>query len=86
MLVLAMAAWNPLGGSSVRFERRDHVVKAYVDDLTRAVWTHRGSRETLPDTVKQVVLQQECEHQGCPSGTTGTEDIQVDWITIDNPA
>jgi hypothetical protein len=43
-------------------------------------------RQTLPDTVKQVVLQQECEHQGCPSGTAGTEDIQIDWITIDNPA
>jgi hypothetical protein len=33
-----------------------------------------------------VVLQQESEHQGRPSGTTGTEDIQIDWITIDNPA
>jgi hypothetical protein len=23
---------------------------------------------------------------GMPSGTTGTEDIQINWITIDNPA
>lgn len=79
--VLDLSQWR-----TVRFERRDHVVKAYIDDLTTPVWTYRGSSGTLPDTVKQVVLQQECEHQGCPSGTTGTEDIQIDWITIDNPA
>jgi hypothetical protein len=79
--VLDLSQWR-----TVRFERRDHVVKAYVDDLTTPVWTYRGSSQTLPDTVKQVVLQQECEHQGCPSGTTGTEDLQIDWITIDNPA
>jgi hypothetical protein len=33
-----------------------------------------------------VVLQQECRSSGCPAGTTGTEDIQIDWITVDNPA
>jgi hypothetical protein len=79
--VLDLRQWR-----TVRFERRDHVVKAYIDDLTTPVWTYRGSPETLPETVKQVVLQQECEHSGCPAGTTGTEDIQIDWITIDNPA
>ena len=79
--VLDMSQWR-----TVRFERRDHVVKAYIGDLTTPAWTYRGSSRTLPDTVKQVVLQQECEHQGCPSGTTGTEDLQIDWITIDNPA
>jgi hypothetical protein len=71
---------------TVRFERRDHLVKAYVDDLTTPVWTYNGSSRTLPDTKKQVVLQQECRASGCPPGTTGTEDIQIDWITIDNPA
>jgi len=71
---------------TVRFERRDHVVKAYIDDLRTPVWTHRGSSITLPDTKKQVVLQQECRSSGCPAGTTGTEDIQIDWITVDNPA
>jgi hypothetical protein len=44
------------------------------------------SAETLPDTVKQVVLRQGCQASGCPTGTAGTEDIQVDWVTIDNPA
>jgi hypothetical protein len=71
---------------TVRFERRNHVVKAYVDDLTTPIWTYDGSSKTLPDTVKQVVLQQECRDSGCPAGTAGTEDIQIDWITIDNPA
>jgi hypothetical protein len=71
---------------TVRFERRNHVVKAYVDDLRTSVWTYRGSSRTLPDTKKQVVLQQECQASGCPAGTTGTEDIQIDWITVDNPA
>jgi hypothetical protein len=33
-----------------------------------------------------VVLQQECRPSGCPAETTGTEDIQIDWITVDNPA
>jgi hypothetical protein len=71
---------------TVRFERRDHVVKAYIDDLTTPVWTYRGSSRTLPDTKKQVVLQQECRSSGCPAATTGTEDLQIDWITIENPA
>jgi hypothetical protein len=71
---------------TVRFERRNHVVKAYIDDLTTPVWTYNGSSRTLPDTKKQVVLQQECRSSGCPAGTTGTEDIQIDWITVDNPA
>jgi len=30
------------------------------------------------------VLQQECQ-SSCSSGTSGTEDIQVDWITVANP-
>jgi hypothetical protein len=71
---------------TVRFERRNHVVKAYIDDLRTPVWTHLGSSRTLPDTKKQVVLQQECQPSGCPAGTTGTEDVQIDWITVDNPA
>jgi hypothetical protein len=71
---------------TVRFERRDHVVKAYIDDLTTPVWTYNGSSRTLPGSKKQVVLQQECRASGCPPGTAGTEDVQIDWITIDNPA
>jgi hypothetical protein len=32
------------------------------------------------------LLAQECQASGCPTGTAGAEDIQIDWITIDNPA
>jgi hypothetical protein len=71
---------------TLRFERRNRVVRAYIDDLVTPVWTYRGSSTTLPDTIKQVVLQQECQSSGCPAGTSGTEDVQIDWITIDNPA
>jgi hypothetical protein len=76
-----LSQWHTL-----RFERRNHVVRAYIDDLTTPVWTYSGSSGTLPDTRKQVVLQQECRASGCPPGTAGTEDIQIDWITVDNPA
>jgi len=69
---------------TLRFERRDHIVKAYIDDLTSPIWTYSGSSVTLPDTVKRVVLQQECD-SACPSGTSGAEDIEIDWIMIDNP-
>jgi hypothetical protein len=71
---------------TVRFQRLNHVVKAYIDDLATPVWTYKGTSTTLPDTLKRVVLQQECQDSGCPDGTTGIEDIQIDWITVDNPA
>lgn len=76
-----LTSWHTL-----RFERRDHVVTSYIDDMSKPVWTYFGSSLTLPDTLKHVVLQQECQPIGCPSGRTGSEDIQIDWITIDVPA
>jgi hypothetical protein len=71
---------------TLRFVRLNHVVKAYVDDMSEPVWTYVGSAVTLPDTLKHVVLQQECKVTGCPAGTQGTEDIQIDSIAIDVPA
>jgi hypothetical protein len=79
-LAFDLTQWHTL-----RFERLNHVVRAFVDDLSSPVWTYVGSSATLPDTLKRVVLQQECQ-SSCPSGASGTEDIQIDWITIDNPA
>jgi hypothetical protein len=70
---------------TVRFERRNHAVTAWVDDTANPVWTYVGSLSTLPDTLKHVVLQQECQ-SSCPVGTSGTEDIQLDWITVEHPA
>jgi hypothetical protein len=70
---------------TMRFQRRGHVVKAWIATFTTPAWTYRGDATTLPDTIKRVVLQQECRSAGCPSGTTGTEDIQIDWIRIADP-
>jgi hypothetical protein len=65
---------------TVQFTRRNHTVTAVIDGQT--VWTYAGTSTTLPDTMKHVVLQQECRASGCPSGT---EDIEVDWIRVDMP-
>ena len=73
-----MAKWHVL-----RVQRYDHVVKIFVDNMTKPKWTYNGSSTTLPDTVKRVVLQQECNAKGCPSGRSGAEEIQITWMTID---
>jgi hypothetical protein len=72
-----------------RFERRNYVVRVWIDNMSTPVWTYYGSSTTLPATLKAAVLQQECQPLrvgGCPKGTTGYEEIQIDWITIENPA
>ncbi len=76
----SLAQWH-----TIRVQRLNHVVMVFLDDLGTPVWTYLGSSATLPDTAKRVVLQQECQ-SSCPSGTSGSEDIQIDWITIENPA
>jgi hypothetical protein len=73
-----LSKWHTL-----RVQRLNHVVKVYLDDMTKPIWTYSGSSSTVPDTFKRVVLQQECQ-SSCPSSHTGTEEIQVDWITIDS--
>jgi hypothetical protein len=70
----------------MRFQRFHHVITAWIDDMASPAWTYVGDATTLPDTVKRVVLQQECHSSGCPAATTGSEDIQIDWIKIDDPA
>lgn len=68
-------------------------VKAYIDDLTNPVWVCNSSTSpscnttTMPATLKHLVLQQEVPFGGLPdsSGTDGTVDFQVDWITVDRP-
>jgi hypothetical protein len=72
-----------------RFERRNYVVRVWIDNMSTPVWTYYGSSTTLPATLKAAVLQQECQPLrvgGCPKGTTGYEEIQIDWITVENPA
>jgi hypothetical protein len=62
------------------------ILRAYIDELASPAWTYVGNETTIPSAFRHTVLQQECRNSGCPSGTTGTEDIQIDWITIDNLA
>jgi hypothetical protein len=71
-----------------RFERRNYVIRAYIDNMSTPAWTYYGSATTLPATLKAAVLQQQCQPLyvgGCPVGTTGYEEIQIDWITVENP-
>lgn len=68
----------------IRTERRNHVIRVYFDNMTNPVWQYDGTTDTLPDTLKNVLLQQECE-SSCPAGTSGTEDIQIDRVTVANP-
>jgi hypothetical protein len=73
---------------TMRFERRRYILVAYIDNMATPVWTYLGSPRTLPATKKLAVLQQECPPPsagGCPPGTAGSEEIQIDWIKIDNP-
>ncbi len=74
-----MTQWH-----TFRFQRLNHVVSTFIDNMTTPVWTFAGDSSTLPDTLKHVVLQQECQ-SSCPVGTAGSEDIQIDWITVENP-
>jgi hypothetical protein len=41
---------------------------------------------TIPTFNKHVVLDQECASAGqpCPARSSGTEDIEIDWITVEN--
>jgi hypothetical protein len=78
---LDFSQWHTL-----RFQRSNSTVSAFVDNMGSPVWTFSGDSTTLPNTLKHVVLQQECLAAGCPGGTTGTQDIQIDWITVENPA
>jgi phosphatidylinositol-3-phosphatase len=69
---------------TMQFTRLNHVVTAVMDGAV--AWTYSGSSATLPDTLKHVVLQQECLSTGCPTGTSGSSEILVDWITVDGPS
>ncbi len=70
---------------TIRTVRRNRTVSIYFDNLATPAWSYTGTATTLPDTLKHVVLQQECGAK-CPAGTEGSEDIQIDWITVENPA
>jgi hypothetical protein len=76
-----------------RFEQLNHEIRAYVDDMANPAWTCTATTSpacnstTVMDTLRHVVLQQECAAASvqCPPQSSGTEEIQVDWITVENP-
>ena len=69
-----------------RIETVGHTVTVYIDDLSDPVWVFHGDGHTVPQSVKRTVLQQECPLYGCPPASYAgdVEDIQIDWITIQN--
>jgi hypothetical protein len=69
---------------TMTFVRRNFTVSAFFDGRRR--WQYRGTRATLPATLKRPVLQQECRSEGCPTGRFGREVILIDWIKVWNPA
>jgi hypothetical protein len=84
-----------------RFEKYpNYVVKVYIDDMVNPFWicdantTPKCDSNVLPDMTRKLVLQQECQHNDqfgnfaphCPNDQTAVEDIQVDWLQVENPA
>lgn len=69
-----------------RIEQHNYQVSVFIDNMTKPVWVYKGDATTIPSSSKRAVLQQECPLSGCPSGTFAgdVEDIQIDWITIQN--
>lgn len=71
--------------TTIRAERLNRTVKVYFNGVL--MWNYVGDVTTLPDKVLAGVVQQECPNAGCPSSSMAafTEDIQIDYIKIQNP-
>ena len=68
-----------------RMERNGLNVTGSVDGVQ--LMSYSGTTTTLPSTYRLgPVFQQEFPHTGPNTGTTGSEDWQIAWITIDVPA
>ena len=74
-----LAQWHTFRAT----QKAGNDVQIFIDDMAVPKWSYDGSTTTVPDVVKRTVLQQECE-SSCPSGTSGWERIEVDYVTIDN--
>lgn len=72
--------------TTVRAERLNHTVKVYFNGTL--FYTFTGDTTTLPDKILAGVLQQECPNSGCPAASFAayTEDIQIDYVKIENPS
>jgi hypothetical protein len=87
---------------TMRFDQRNHELRTYFDNLSSPVWTCTSTSTggankycnstTVIDSVRHLVLQQECASYSaeCPARpadiTRTTEDIEIDWITVDHPS
>ena len=81
--------WTPIDVTqwhTYRFERRNHKITIWVDDMTTPIWSQQYSSTELPDTIKHPTFQQENPNFVPPAGTTGSEEIQIDSIQIDVPS
>lgn len=70
-----------------RFVQKNGTLKVYLDNLNSPIWVMNQGTSVLPNAMRQTVLQQECSADGCPAASYAgeTEDIQIDWITIQVP-
>jgi hypothetical protein len=76
-----LAEWH-----TYRFQRRNHKITVWVDDMVSPLWEQQWSSTELPDHPKKPVFQQENPGYTPPAGTTGSEEVQIESIVIDVPA
>ncbi len=77
--VFDMTQWHTLRAT----QRVGNDVDIFIDDMTTPRWTYNGTTTTVPDVFKRTVLQQECR-SSCPTDTTDSERIEIDFLTVDN--
>ena len=70
-----------------RLQKKYHKISCWIDEFTTPVWEHQWSETELPSAPKHPVFQQENPNNRTPpSGTTGSERIEIDYIKIDVPS
>lgn len=60
--------------------RPDRKVRVFLDGKLK--WSYQGTRKTVPDAFRRVVLQQEVPVRNPPTSTRGTDRILVDYIKV----
>jgi hypothetical protein len=77
-----------------RTQRLGNTITGWLDDMNTPLWTATygkvpgspGNLDRLPVAPKKPVFQVENANFAVPTGTTGSEDIEIDWIRVDVPA
>ena len=71
---------------TMRFTQENGVITATIDGVL--LWSQNVGTSVLPNDVRRAVLQQECPGAACPPASYAgeTEQIQIDWITIQVPS